>query len=384
MKNLENTRNDKDTEDFSGMRNDKAMRNYEDMGYPGGIKNFEMRKTGTADVYAEDAGDVFEVIEGGKSEIKKDAAKQEEACGIGNAVGQYLKEIGSAPLLTAQEERELGRQIAVGIKAADDLADKEMSEMFGLREREELGRLVRDGKAAQAYLEEANLRLVVSVAKRFRGCGMEFEDLIQHGNIGLIRAAEMFDYKQGCRFSTYASWWIREEILRAITNTSHMIRIPVYLTKEINKMNRVTQELQKELGRDPSAKEIAEKTGAKPERIEMLSGLMQIPDSLDREVGENGESALGDLIIDERAKDPADVVTNEIMDSTLKQRLYEGIDLLEEREQTVLRLRYGLDGKEPQTLASIGEQIGVSRERVRQIDKQARGKLRRFMSRETA
>ena len=149
-------------------------------------------------------------------------------------------------------------------------------------------------------------------------------------------------------------------------------------------MNRVTQELQKELGRDPSVKEIAEKIGAKPERIEMLSGLKQIPDSLDREVGEGGESALGDLLIDERAKDPADEVTNQIMDSTLKQHLYEKIDLLEEREQTVLRLRYGLDGEEPQTLASIGEQIGVSRERVRQIDKQARRKLRCFMSRETA
>ena len=316
----------------------------------------------------------FEVFEGGKGKTEKKPAET-NSCEV-DGMREYMKAVGSVPLLTEEEEQELGRRIAVGIEAEARLSDEEADVLLGLREREELNRMVRDGEAAQTYLTVANLRLSFRVAKKFRGRGLEFEDVIQHANIGLMKAARRFDYKKGNRFSTYATWRIQAEIQSGLTNTAHMIRVPAYMRKNIDKMNRVTSQLQEELGRDPSAAEIAKVLHTEPEEVESLLRYNQVPDSLDREVGEDGTSKLWEIIADEQDRDPADVA----VDRDLIRILYEKLGMLEEREQFVLRMRFGLDGGEEQTLAAVGKQLGVSRECVRRIQIDALCELRRLFS----
>jgi RNA polymerase primary sigma factor len=254
----------------------------------------------------------------------------------------YLKEIGKVPLLTAEEELDLATRMETG--------DKE----------------------AKQKLCEANLRLVVSIAKRYVGRGMQFLDLIQEGNMGLIKAVEKFDYRKGFKFSTYATWWIRQAITRSIADQARTIRIPVHMVETINKQIRVTRQLLQELGRDPSPEEIAAEMDIPVEKVREISKIAQEPVSLETPIGEEEDSHLGDFIPDEDIPSPADAAAF----SMLKDQLNEVLATLTEREQEVLRLRFGLDDGRQRTLEEVGQQFNVTRERIRQIEAKALRKLR--------
>jgi RNA polymerase primary sigma factor len=261
---------------------------------------------------------------------------------INDPVRMYLKEIGRVPLLTAEEEVELAKRIEQG--------DEE----------------------AKRRLAEANLRLVVSIAKRYVGRGMLFLDLIQEGNMGLIKAVEKFDYRKGYKFSTYATWWIRQAITRAIADQARTIRIPVHMVETINKLIRVSRQLLQELGREPSPEEIAKEMGLSPEKVREIMKIAQEPVSLETPIGEEDDSHLGDFIPDDDAQAPADAAAYEL----LKEQLKEVLDTLSEREENVLRLRFGLDDGRTRTLEEVGKVFGVTRERIRQIEAKALRKLR--------
>ncbi len=261
-------------------------------------------------------------------------------------VRMYLKEIGKIPLLTSEEEIELARQIEEG--------DEETQ------------------KKAKERLVEANLRLVVSIAKRFNGRGMQLLDLIQEGNLGLIKAVEKFDYRKGYKFSTYATWWIRQAVTRAIADQSRTIRIPVHMVETINKMIRIQRQLVQELGREPTTEEIADRMGITPERVEEIRQISLEPVSLESPVGEEEDSHLGDFIQDENIAVPAD----EAAYSLLKEQLAEAMEGLTDRERKVLQLRFGLIDGRPHTLEEVGKEFNVTRERIRQIEAKALRKLR--------
>jgi RNA polymerase primary sigma factor len=285
-------------------------------------------------------------------------------------VRQYLREIGRVPLLTAAEEVELARSVEAGLFAEDRLENG-----TGLDEtlRSELGQLVLLGSEAKRTLIEANLRLVVSVAKRYIGRGLPLLDLVQEGNVGLIRAVEKFDYVKGYKFSTYATWWIRQAISRALADQSRTIRMPVHVVESMNKVLRVQRRLLQELGHEPSAEELAAETGLETARVLDLLSFAYEPISLHTPVGETTENELGDLIEDGDSETPAEFVA-QLM---LKEHLDEVLDSLGEREQAVVRLRYGLDDGEARTLEEVGRHFGVTRERVRQIEAKTLAKLRR-------
>lgn len=265
-----------------------------------------------------------------------------EGVGIDDPVRMYLKEIGKVPLLNAEEEVEFAKKIEEG------------------------------NESAKKRLAEANLRLVVSIAKRYAGRGMSFLDLIQEGNLGLIKAVEKFDYEKGFKFSTYATWWIRQAITRAIADQARTIRIPVHMVETINRVSRTSRQLLQELGREPQPEEIAEVMGISVERVREVMKISQEPVSLEMPIGEEEDSHLGDFIQDEQVALPADVATHTV----LKEQLEEVLETLTEREQKVLKLRFGLEDGRSRTLEEVGREFDVTRERIRQIEAKALRKLR--------
>jgi RNA polymerase primary sigma factor len=290
-------------------------------------------------------------------------------------VRMYLKEIGRVPLLTAFEEVELAKRIESGAHACDHLADLNATgELASLEfgERRALGRAVRDGEEAKQELISANLRLVVSIAKRYVGRGMLFLDLIQEGNLGLMRAVDKFDYTKGFKFSTYATWWIRQAITRAIADQARTIRIPVHMVESIHKVHRVQRQMLQELEREPTIEEIADKVDMTPGRVREILRISQDPLSLDSPVGEEDDSFLGDFLADATAEAPAEVAARLMLNGAVLDALGE----LNEREQQVVRLRFGLEDGQARTLEEVGKEFGVTRERIRQIESKTLAKLR--------
>ena len=290
---------------------------------------------------------------------------------IDDPVRMYLKEIGKVPLLTAEEEIELAQLMEEGIAARQKLDDQQEvplspEEIAACEEQ------AASGEDARKRLAEANLRLVVSIAKRYVGRGMLFLDLIQEGNLGLIKAVEKFDYRKGYKFSTYATWWIRQAITRAIADQARTIRIPVHMVETINKLIRISRQLLQELGREPTPEEIAEEMEMPVERVREILKISQEPVSLETPIGEEQDSHLGDFIQDDNVPVPADAAAFTL----LKEQLVEVLGTLTEREQKVLRLRFGLDDGRARTLEEVGKEFNVTRERIRQIEAKALRKLR--------
>ena len=291
----------------------------------------------------------------------------------GDPVRMYLKEIGKVDLLTASEEVDLAMKIEAGLKATEEL-DRAEEEGIELprRDRRRLTRVEQIGLDAKDQLIEANLRLVVSIAKRYVGRGMLFLDLIQEGNLGLIRAVEKFDYTKGFKFSTYATWWIRQAITRAIADQARTIRIPVHMVETINKLVRIQRQLLQELGREPTPEEIGEKMDMSAERVREIQKISQEPVSLETPIGEEEDSQLGDFIEDHDAVRPDDAAGF----SMLQEQLKKVLDGLAERERKVIELRFGLKDGHPRTLEEVGREFGVTRERIRQIESKTLAKLR--------
>ena len=288
-------------------------------------------------------------------------------------VRMYLKEIGKVPLLTARQEVDLAMKIEAGLLAVEELdAAAEKGIKLDRAEQRRLERLERIGVDAKKQLVEANLRLVVSIAKRYVGRGMLFLDLIQEGNLGLIRAVEKFDYTKGFKFSTYATWWIRQAITRAIADQARTIRIPVHMVETINKLIRIQRQLLQELGREPTPEEIGEKMDMTAERVREILKISQEPVSLETPIGEEEDSQLGDFIEDGEAVVPPDAASF----SMLQEQLAKVLDSLSERERKVIELRFGLDDGHPRTLEEVGREFGVTRERIRQIESKTLCKLR--------
>ncbi|MDU0294142.1 sigma-70 family RNA polymerase sigma factor [Saccharothrix longispora] len=281
----------------------------------------------------------------------------------------YLNGIGKTALLTAADEVELAKRIEAGVFAQHKLETK--SGLSDLRQRE-LRALIRDGHVAKNHLLEANLRLVVSLAKRYTGRGMPLLDLIQEGNLGLIRAVEKFDYTKGFKFSTYATWWIRQAITRGMADQGRTIRLPVHLVEQVNKLARIKRDLHQQLGREATREELAKESGLTPEKVSDLLDHARDPVSLDMPVGAEEDAPLGDFIEDSDATDAESAVISGLLQDDLRRVLA----TLEPREQAVIRLRYGLEDGQPRTLDQIGKQFGLSRERVRQIEREVMSKLR--------
>ena len=294
------------------------------------------------DMILDDDGDIDKLDEEDEIELDKIDLSVPEGVSIEDPVRMYLKEIGKVPLLSAEEEIELAKRMENG------------------------------DEAAKKRLAEANLRLVVSIAKRYVGRGMLFLDLIQEGNLGLIKAVEKFDYRKGYKFSTYATWWIRQAITRAIADQARTIRIPVHMVETINKLIRVSRQLLQELGREPTPEEIADKMDMSVERVREILKISQEPVSLETPIGEEEDSHLGDFIQDDNVPVPADAAAFTL----LKEQLVEVLSTLTDREQKVLRLRFGLDDGRARTLEEVGKEFNVTRERIRQIEAKALRKLR--------
>jgi RNA polymerase primary sigma factor len=292
----------------------------------------------------------------------------------GDPVRMYLKEIGKVSLLTAAEEVDLAMKIEAGVDAMAqlDASEEEGGVPLERRERRRLSRIEQVGLDAKQQLIEANLRLVVSIAKRYVGRGMLFLDLIQEGNLGLIRAVEKFDYTKGFKFSTYATWWIRQAITRAIADQARTIRIPVHMVETINKLVRIQRQLLQTLGREPTPEEIAEEMGLTPERVREIQKISQEPVSLETPIGEEEDSQLGDFIEDDAAVVPPDAASF----SMLQEQLAKTLEGLAERERKVITLRFGLEDGHPRTLEEVGREFGVTRERIRQIESKTLAKLR--------
>ncbi|WP_084271373.1 RNA polymerase sigma factor [Kocuria turfanensis] len=285
-------------------------------------------------------------------------------------VKDYLKQIGKVALLNAEQEVDLALRIEAGLYAEHKLADEKDS--LDPQTRKELRWVIHDGKRAKNHLLEANLRLVVSLAKRYTGRGMLFLDLIQEGNLGLIRAVEKFDYTKGFKFSTYATWWIRQAITRAMADQARTIRIPVHMVEVINKLARVQRQMLQDLGREPTPEELANELDMTPEKVVEVQKYGREPISLHTPLGEDGDSEFGDLIEDSEAVVPADAVSFTL----LQEQLHSVLDTLSEREAGVVAMRFGLTDGQPKTLDEIGKVYGVTRERIRQIESKTMSKLR--------
>jgi len=287
---------------------------------------------------------------------------------IDDSVGLYFREMGQQQLLSADEEVQLAKEIEAG-RLADEVID---SDEFIEEEWGEYWRIKEIGDAARAHLIRANTRLVVSIAKKYRGRGLQFLDLIQEGNVGLMKAVEKYDYRRGNRFSTYATWWIRQAVTRALANHGRTIRIPAHLGGRISKLYQVAQELEQDLGRQPSAEEIAEHMDLPADRVRWMLRTSRQPVHLERPVGDESDAELGDFIEDVELPQPAETVAQNM----LTEEIGEILDQLTPREARILRLRYGLQDGESRTLKEVGEMFGLSRERIRQLEKEALRKLR--------
>lgn len=328
----------------------------------------------------DDVDDDIILDEEDEVEVEKIDLSVPEGVSVEDPVRMYLKEIGKVPLLSADEEIELAQNMEDGAVAIekinvlkgrlDGASEEEKAEI-----KEEIKTLQKDvdkGADAKKRLAEANLRLVVSIAKRYVGRGMLFLDLIQEGNLGLIKAVEKFDYKKGYKFSTYATWWIRQAITRAIADQARTIRIPVHMVETINKLIRVSRQLLQELGREPSPEEIAKEMSMPVDRVREILKISQEPVSLETPIGEEEDSHLGDFIKDDNVPVPADAAAFTL----LKEQLEEVLGTLTEREQKVLTLRFGLEDGRARTLEEVGKEFNVTRERIRQIEAKALRKLR--------
>ncbi len=319
--------------------------------------------------------EVVDTSKDAEDDFQSDAlAKKEDelaarSAGTGDPVKMYLKSIGRVPLLTAIEEVDLSKKVEAGLFAAEKLAtEKKVSPTL----RRDLEQIIREGQAAKDKLVEANLRLVVSIAKRYVGRGMLFLDVIQEGNLGLIRAVEKFDYTKGYKFSTYATWWIRQAITRAIADQARTIRIPVHMVETINKVVRVQRQLLQDLGREPTMEEIGKEVDLPPDKVEEVLKIAQDPVSLETPIGEEGDSHLGDFIEDSDAVVPVDAASFIMMQEQLESVLHS----LTDREKKVVQLRFGLTDGHPRTLEEVGREFGVTRERIRQIESKTLSKLR--------
>ena len=339
----------------------------------------ELTATGAAAVEEADAEDFTWDEEDEESEALRQARKDAELTASADSVRAYLKQIGKVALLNAEEEVDLAKRIEAGLYAAERLRRMEEARLAGKKTdqlspplRRDLMWIVRDGERAKNHLLEANLRLVVSLAKRYTGRGMAFLDLIQEGNLGLIRAVEKFDYTKGYKFSTYATWWIRQAITRAMADQARTIRIPVHMVEVINKLGRIQRELLQDLGREPTPEELAKEMDITPEKVLEIQQYAREPISLDQTIGDEGDSQLGDFIEDSEAVVAVDAVSFTL----LQDQLQSVLQTLSEREAGVVKLRFGLTDGQPRTLDEIGQVYGVTRERIRQIESKTMSKLR--------
>jgi RNA polymerase primary sigma factor len=308
-----------------------------------------------------------------ESEALRQARKDAEMTASADSVRAYLKQIGKVALLNAEEEVDLAKRIEAGLYSAERLRQADdTAEKLAQQLRRDLRWIVRDGERAKNHLLEANLRLVVSLAKRYTGRGMAFLDLIQEGNLGLIRAVEKFDYTKGYKFSTYATWWIRQAITRAMADQARTIRIPVHMVEVINKLGRIQRELLQDLGREPTPEELAKEMDITPDKVLEIQQYAREPISLDQTIGDEGDSQLGDFIEDSEAVVAVDAVSFTL----LQDQLQSVLQTLSEREAGVVKLRFGLTDGQPRTLDEIGQVYGVTRERIRQIESKTMSKLR--------
>jgi RNA polymerase primary sigma factor len=348
----------------------------------GVLDRIGIRVDDTVDELADDANDVVVVTptvvativddESAKPKRRKprgniERSQPSDSGGTTDTVRMYLKEIGRVSLLTAEDERELAMRIESGVNAKASITAATLPD-----ELRRLHRVLGDGEVAKAQLIQANLRLVVSIAKRYVGRGMQLLDLIQEGNLGLMRAVEKFDYTKGFKFSTYATWWIRQAITRAIADQARTIRIPVHMVESMNRVMRVQRQMTQDLEREPTVDELAEKTGLTPERVREIQRIAQDPLSLDSPVGEEDDSNLADFIEDSGADAPAEVATRRMLAAAVE----EALDELSDREKEVVRLRFGLYDGQARTLEEVGREFGVTRERIRQIEAKTLAKLR--------
>jgi RNA polymerase primary sigma factor len=318
-------------------------------------------------------GGDFEWDDEEESEALRQARKDAELTASADSVRAYLKQIGKVALLNAEEEVDLAKRIEAGLYGSERLRQvEEEGQKISPQMRRDLNWIVRDGERAKNHLLEANLRLVVSLAKRYTGRGMAFLDLIQEGNLGLIRAVEKFDYTKGYKFSTYATWWIRQAITRAMADQARTIRIPVHMVEVINKLGRIQRELLQDLGREPTPEELAKEMDITPDKVLEIQQYAREPISLDQTIGDEGDSQLGDFIEDSEAVVAVDAVSFTLMQDQLTSVL----QTLSEREAGVVRLRFGLTDGQPRTLDEIGQVYGVTRERIRQIESKTMSKLR--------
>ncbi len=308
-----------------------------------------------------------------ESEALKQARRDAELTASADSVRAYLKQIGKVALLNAEEEVDLAKRVEGGLYASERMrAMMEAGEKLTTQLRRDLNWVKRDGERAKNHLLGANLRLVVSLAKRYTGRGMAFLDLIQEGNLGLIRAVEKFDYTKGFKFSTYATWWIRQAITRAMADQARTIRIPVHMVEVINKLGRIQRELLQDLGREPTPEELAKEMDITPDKVLEIQQYAREPISLDQTIGDEGDSQLGDFIEDSEAVVAVDAVSFTL----LQDQLQAVLQTLSEREAGVVRLRFGLTDGQPRTLDEIGQVYGVTRERIRQIESKTMSKLR--------
>jgi RNA polymerase primary sigma factor len=313
-----------------------------------------------------------ELVEDEEDEVEV-IAEEDNSGPSTDLVRAYLKEIGRVALLNAEQEVELAKRIEAGLFAAERLRQGDCGELKITKQmHKDYVWLTADGQRAKDHLLEANLRLVVSVAKRYTGRGMAFLDLIQEGNLGLIRAVEKFDYTKGYKFSTYATWWIRQAITRAMADQARTIRIPVHMVEQINKLTRVQRQMLQDLGREPTADELAKELDMTPDKVVEIQGYAREPVSLEQNVGDEGDSQLGDFIEDADAPIAAEVVSFGL----LQRELDSVLKTLPEREAAVVALRFGLTDGQPRTLDEIGREFGLTRERIRQIEAKTLSKLR--------